>query len=35
VLEISQEIGCAERTVHRVLGKVRESLRRLERGTTS
>lgn len=35
VLEISQEIGCTERTVHRVLGKVRDSLKRLELGTTS
>jgi len=35
VLEISQEIGCAERTVHRVLGKVRDSLKRLEVGATS
>jgi len=35
VLEISQEVGCTERTVHRVLGKVRDSLRRLEVGAAS
>jgi len=34
VPEISQQVGCTERTVHRVLGKVRESLQRLEHETT-
>lgn len=35
VPEISQEVGCTERTVHRVLGKVRDWLRRIEEESNS